>query len=216
LGGLIRLGLPSTIGPHLLPLILPELHRTHPDLTLRVREDVPRNLPEGLSSGRHDLLLCPLPLQGADITTVPIFREPLHVAMAEDHPLAQTETLTRTDLRGQRVLALEQGHHLQEQVATICDEFGAELALDFEGTSLDTLAQMVATGAGVTFLPGLFVERAVRGQTGVVIRDLAGRQLSRTIGAAWRSTSSRIDDYNLLIDFIRTAVSHRFPRFMLL
>lgn len=216
LGGLVRLGLPSTIGPHLLPLILPQLHRNHPGLALRVREDVPRSLPEGLSAGRHDLLLAPLPLIGPDLASQPIFREPLYVAMAEDHPLAAAAALTRSDLSGQRVLTLEQGHQLQEQVAAICEEFGAELALDFEGTSLDTLAQMVATGVGITFLPGLFVERALHGQTGIVVRTMTGRQLSRTIGAAWRKTSSRTGDYQLLIQFIRGAVAQHFPRFTLL
>ena len=216
LGGLIKLGLPSTIGPHLLPLILPELHRAHPDLTLRVREDMPRNLPEALAGGAHDMLLAPLPIQGADLATQPIFREPLYVAMAEDHPLASIEELRRSDLRGQRVLTLEQGHQLQEQVATICEEFGAELAFDFEGTSLDTLSQMAAMGAGITFLPGLFVERAIRDQTGIVVREMTGRSLSRTIGAAWRNTSSRVDDYQLLIEFIGKAIARHFPRFMLL
>lgn len=216
LGGLIRLGLPSTIGPHLLPLILPQLHRSHPDLTLRVREDVPRNLPETLAAGGHDMLLCPLPLTGADIVTRPIFREPLHVAMAEDHPLAAHAELDRADLRGARVLTLERGHHLQEQVAAICEDVGAEMAYDFEGTSLDTLAQMAATGAGITFLPGLFVERGLHGQTGLAVRTIKGRHLNRTIGAAWRSTSSRTEVYELMVDLIRNAIARHFPRFMLL
>ena len=215
LGGIMRLGVPSTIGPHLLPLILPDLHRTYHDLTLRVREDMPRNLPEALASGRHDMLLVPLPVRGADLASQPIFREPLYVAMAEDHQLAHREKLTRDDLTGQRVLTLEQGHQLQEQVAAICDEFGAELALDFEGTSLDTLSQMVAMGAGLTFLPGLFVERGLRSQAGIVVRELTGRSLSRTIGAAWRKSSGRVDDYQLLIGFIRSAIATHFPKFML-
>lgn len=215
LGGVIRLGLPSTIGPHLLPLILPELHRNHPELTLHVREDLPRRLPEALASGVHDVLLTPLPVRGPDLATRPIFREPLFVAMAEDHPLAGLETLTRSDLRDQRVLTLEQGHQLQEQVAAICDEFGAKLAYDFEGTSLDTLSQMVAMGVGVTFLPGLYVERALSRQSGIVVRELSGRAISRTIGAAWRRSAVRVDDYGLFIEFVRNAISSNFPRFML-
>lgn len=216
LGGLIRLGVPSTIGPNLLPLILPELHRLHPDLTLHVREDVPRNLPEALANGTHDVLLVPLPVRGAHLVTQPIFREPLKVAMAEDHPLAARPSLTRGDLRDQRVLTLEQGHQLQEQVVAICEEFGADLAFDLEGTSLDTLSQMVATGAGITFLPGLYVERTVNADSGLMIRDLEGRALSRTIGAVWRETSTRGDDFALLITFIRAALGRHFPHFMLI
>ena len=80
----------------------------------------------------------------------------------------------------------------QEQVAALCEVMGADLALDFEGTSLDTLSQMVAMGAGITFLPGLYVERWARSQGGVAIRDLEGRSLTRTVGAVWRNTSSRV------------------------
>lgn len=216
LGGVIRLGLPSTIGPNLLPLILPELHRTHPDLALHVREDVPRNLPGALVSGTHDMLLTPLPITGPDLVTRPVFREPLYVAMAEDHPLAGAAPLSRRDLRGQRVLTLERGHQLQEQVAAICDEVGADLALDFEGTSLDTLSQMVAMGTGIAFLPGLYVERAVKTQSGIAVREMSGRALSRTIGAAWRESSARAEDYELMIQFVQAAVSDHFPHFMLL
>lgn len=215
LGGIIRLGVPHTVGPHLLPLILPELHRNHPDLTLHLREDVPGNLPDALANGGHDMILQPLPTRGADLATKPIFREPLMIAMAEDHPLASKETLTRNDLQGQRVLTLEKGHQLQEQVAAICEEFGAELAFDFEGTSLDTLSQMTAMGVGITFLPGLYVERSARMQSGIAIRELSDRSLSRTIGAAWRNSSSRSEEYELLIAFIRKAITTHFPRFML-
>ena len=88
LGGLLRLGLPPTIGPHLLPLILPKLHRAFPALKLYVREEIQRELPDALSRGVHDLLLVPLPVRGADLETQPIFREPIFVAMADDHPLA--------------------------------------------------------------------------------------------------------------------------------
>ena len=215
LGGVIRLGLPHTVGPHLLPLILPELHRSHPDLTLHLREDVPKNLPDALARGEHDMILLPLPARGADLATKPIFREPLYLAMAEDHSLAAKETLTRKDLQGQRVFTLEKGNHLQEQVTAICDEFGAELAFDFEGTSLDTLSQMAAMGAGLTFLPGLFVERAVTPKSGLAIRELSDRALSRTIGAAWRNSSSRSAEYELLIGFVRKAISENHPRFVL-
>ena len=215
MGGVLRLGLPWTIGPNLLPLILPELHKAHPNLNLRVREDVPGNLPQDLETGVHDLLLVPMPVKGPGLAVQPIFREPLFVALAEDHPLAAKEVLTRADLRHQKVLTLEKGHQFQEQVAAICEEFGAELAFDFEGTSLDTVSQMVAMGAGISFLPGLYVERAARVQTGIVIRTLHGRALSRTIGAVWRASSARADDYQLLVHFIRNAITKHFPKFLL-
>ena len=113
-------------------------------------------------------------------------------------------------------MTLERGHQLQEQVEALCRELGADLRLEYGGTSLDTLTQMVAMGTGISFLPGLYVERALHRQPGITVREIEGRSLSRTIGAAWRSTSGRRDDYMMLIRFVRETVSAEFPGFMLL
>jgi len=166
-GGTIRLGLPPTIGPYLLPRVLPNLHRTYPDLRLYVREEVPKTLPSALQEGRHDVLITPLPVKGAEVTVLPVFREPLFVVVAADHPLARAEDIVRSDLAGQSILTLETGHHLHEQAEAICEEFGARLRFDFEGTSLDTLRQMVAMGVGLSLLPGLYVRSAIDQDTGV-------------------------------------------------
>lgn len=213
LGGIIRLGLPPTIGPYLLPRLLPDLHREHPSFQMHVREQIPESLAPSLADGLHDVILAPLPLRGHEIETVPLFREPLFVVAAQDHPLAGRDSLDRTDLRGQDVLALERGHQLHEQVDQLCAEFGARLRFDFEGTSLDTLRQMVALGMGISFLPGLYVQTVLTSDSGVVAMPLSGRGLFRTIGMAWRRTSPRIPDFRLLGDLVQATVARDFAGF---
>ncbi len=216
LAGTVRLGLPPTIGPYLLPRVLPEVHRAYPDLKLYVREQVHNALPAALADGVLDVILTPLPLKNSDFETVPVFREPLYVVVANDHPLAKKSHLERQDLTGEAVLALESGHQLHEQVEAICDEIGARLLFDFEGTSLETLRQMVAMGVGISFLPGLFVKTMLTDQSDVTALEFKGRSLSRTIGASWRRTSARESDYHVLLGFVRQAVKRDFPSFPLL
>ena len=216
LGGTIRLGLPPTIGPYLLPAVLPELHRAHPGLKLHVRESVPAVLPTILAEGGADVILAPLPITSADFETMPLFREPLYVIAPEEHPLATKGYVERRDLRDESILALERGHQLHEQVEAICEEFGARMMFDFEGTSLDTLSQMVAMGMGLSFMPGLYVKTALKRQPGVVALELRGRSLSRTLGVVWRRTSARTEDFEILSRYVQTTVKQSFPRFPLL
>ena len=105
---------------------------------------------------------------------------------------------------------------LHEQVEAICEEFGANLSYDYEGTSLDTLRQMIAMGMGISFLPGLFVQCTLGRDTGVVALELRGRSLYRTIGMAWRRTSAREAEFRALLEFVHDTVSREFPDFRLL
>ena len=216
LTGSIRLGLAPTIGPYLLPQFLPDLHRKYPDLKFYVREQVPNALPAALADGTYDMVLMALPVTNSDLVSVPIFREPLFVIAPQDHPLAEQGHVERSDLAGQSVLALEQGHQLHEQVSAICEEFGARMRYDYEGTSLDTLYQMVSMGMGISFLPGLFVRSALARSRGAVALELKGRSLSRTIGLVRRSTSERQTDFDTLLTYIRRTVERSFKGFPIL
>lgn len=211
--GLIRLGVPPTIGPYLLPRVLPELHREHSDFKIYIREQEPRRLSEALAEGVHDAIITPLPLGNADFECAPIFREPLFLVFPNDHPLAGKSDIERADLNGLEVLALESGHQLHEQVEALCEDFGAKMLFDYEGTSLETLREMTALGMGVSFLPGLFVETALASQSGVIARELKGRSLFRAVGMAWRRTSARDAEYKMLLGYVRQAVSAHFSDF---
>ena len=211
LGGTVRLGVLPSLGPYLLPHILPELHRTYPDLKIYVREGVPRDLQHGLDQGHLDLLLFPLPIKGADLVSTRLFREPLWIVSSRDHRFAEQEDAQRADLKGETVLTLEQGHRLHDQVRDLCDEFDAHLSLDYEGTSLDTLRQMVGMGMGISFLPALYVRSEVMHDKQVVARQLRSRAPFRMIGMIWRRQSARQDEFFALADIIRNMLKSRVP-----
>ncbi len=203
LDGVIRLGIIPTLGPYLLPHILPELHRGHPRLKLYVREGMPQLLLRDLEDGKLDILFFPLPVFGADLETVPLFREPLWVVAPGDHKLARKDVVAREDLKGEVVLALEHGHRLHEQVRALCEDFEAEVSLDYEGTSLDTLRQMVEMGVGISFLPALYVISEIRDSSQIAVRRLAGNPPNRIVGMVWRKHSSRQDEYAAFAELIR-------------
>ena len=211
LGGTIRLGILHSLGPYLLPHILPELHQTYPKLKLYVREAMPHTLLSSLDEGRLDLLVFPLPVRGADLQSARLFREPLWVVAPSDHRLAAQEHAVRSDLKGETVLTLEQGHRLHDQVRDLCEEFGANLSLDYEGTSLDTLRQMVGMGMGISLLPALYVRAEVIQDKQVVARQIHSRAPARMIGMVWRGHSARQDEYFALAGLVRGILKGRVP-----
>lgn len=210
LSGLLRLGLPPTIGPYLLPSIVPRLHDHHPGLKLYIREEIPHALPRALEEGSLDAIITVLPVQNSDFEYVQLFREPLFLAVAKDHILAKAASVERSDLEGRDVLTLGPGHQLYEAVRALCEEFGARLRHDFEGTSLDTLREMVVMGLGVTFLPGLYVRREILRDPNIKVMELQGRSIYRNIGMAWRKSTARPSGYRRLADLIRDSVTAEF------
>ena len=206
LAGVLRLGLPQTVGPYLLPLVLPKLHRTFPDLKLYIREELPEILPRSLEEGSLDILITLLPVNDAEFVTQSLFREPMYLVVGADHPLASRQVVTRQDLVGQDVLALGRGHQLHEVVVALCEEFGAKLRYDFEGTSLDTLREMVVMGMGITFLPGLYVRREITTDPSLKVLHLQGRSIYRHVGMVWRKSSTLQSTYGRIAEFFAAAV----------
>ncbi len=216
LSGVLRLGLPPTIGPYLLPFVIPELQRVYPGLKLYVREEMPSSLPGALQDGHFDLIMSLLPVKSAELIDEPLFREPLSLAVNKDHRLASQGRVKREDLAQVDVLALGKGHQLHDAVLALCEEFGARLRFDYEGTSLDTLREMVAMGLGVTFLPGLYVKTALARDQVISIVELDGRSIYRTVGLIWRRTSARQQSYQSLARLLRLQIQEHFPEFPVL
>jgi LysR family transcriptional regulator, hydrogen peroxide-inducible genes activator len=202
LDGTFRLGILSTLGPYLLPHILPALHAKYPNLRLYIREGMPDALVHDLEDGKLDLLLFPLPIRRREIESVPLFREPLLVVVPKDHRIAAKKSVRRDDLRNETVLALARGYRLHDQVHDLCEDFNANLSIDFEGTSLDTLRQMVSMGLGISFLPMLYVLAETEDDESVAVRPIDRSPPSRTIGMAWRKQSSHQKEYEALANFI--------------
>lgn len=196
--GTIRLGVTPTIGAYLLPRLVARLHQQFHDLRVHVRENPPAALVEGLAAGTHDVILAQLPLQAPGAQVERLFREPLHLAMAADHPLASRDMIGREDLAGQDLLTLQRGYRLAEQTIAIAEEAGARVREEYEGTSLDAIRQMAGMGMGLAVLPELYVRQEIRTGDDVVARPFRGGRHYREMGLLWRSGVARAAAYKRL------------------
>ncbi len=187
--GTYRLGVTPTLGPYLLPHILPAIHRRYAALKLYVREDTPRNLESGLAAGEHDLILTPLPVDEPRLTVAPLFREPLRLVMSSEHRLAGKKRIDRGDLAGESVLTIGEHHHFHRQIQQLCERLGAHVRQDYEGTSLDTLRHMVVMGMGIAFLPALYIRSEIHRPRELRVATVHGEVIERTHALAWRVAS---------------------------
>jgi LysR family hydrogen peroxide-inducible transcriptional activator len=211
LGGTVRVGVVASLGSYFLPLVIPDLHASHPDLRLYVREGAATDLMARLDDGTLDLLFVPLPVRGQDLDTARLFREPLLAVAANDHPLAALDAVPRERLKGETILSLEPGHKLHEQVRQICEDTGAEISLDYGATSLDTIRQMVGMGLGLSLLPALYVRSEVQPNRLVTARPLAGPQPFRTVGMVWRRRAARAEEHAELAQILRGILRRTAP-----
>ena len=201
--GTLRFGVTPTLGPYLMPPIVAALHSEQPDLRLHLREGIPEEQALALSRGTLDMLLGPLPIDGGNIEVQPLFRERLFIVAPPDHPLAKRAKLAVRDLEGAQVLSLDRRHHLHRQVAAICAQLGMVLLRDYEGTSLDSVHQMAASGVGLAVLPELYIRSGVGGLAGVKLLEPKGWNFTRSIAAAWRSGAAYSDVYRTIAERIR-------------
>jgi len=208
--GTIRLGTKVTLGPYLLPHVVAALHRRHKQLSIYVRESAPLDLEPELAQGRHDVLLSELAASNSEHVVRLLFREPLYLTLARDHPLAREKTVTVSSLKGLDVLSLGPQYHLHNQINALCGDFGARLVRDYEGTSLDALRQMVGMGMGVAFLPALYTHSEIKASSEVVIRTLKGRLVTRPVGLIWRKSAGRAAAYEKMADVIREVARKKF------
>lgn len=211
MGGTIRLGSTPTLGPYILPHLVQRLRRDYPQIKLIMRDAAPRVLQDELLEGRHDVILTQLPVGSTDVATRRLFREPLKLIVAQDHPLAGQGDVRDADMAGQDILALPGSYLLHGQTQALCDELGARLRQDYEGTSLDALRQMTALNMGVCLLPALYVRSEVTGGPGDV-RVLRFRRdrLTRSIGLGWRRSAAHGATIDLLGDLLRDVARDAF------
>jgi LysR family hydrogen peroxide-inducible transcriptional activator len=179
-GGRLRLGVLPSIGPYLLPQAMKTLHAEQPDLRVLVREENTLSLDEGLRNGRFDAIIS-TPEDHPNSLQHPLFVEPLWVAVAKDHPLAERRKIGAAELSGQRLLTLDTGHRLARIVYGIAGKSGAIVTDDYEGTSLDSIVLMAATGAGIGILPDLFARRQGIHRSEVRVMRLHMEGADRTI-----------------------------------
>lgn len=168
LTGPLRLGTIPTVGPYLLPKVLPAVRRTYPELQLFLREDLTPRLLEQLEHGDLDLLLLAIDVPLGEVDTMALFSDPFLVAVPESHPLSDQKEVRIDQLLQANMLLLEEGHCLGDQTLSLCQSPGQNEVIGFRSSSLSTIVQMVAGGLGITLLPELAVERELAGAPGLV------------------------------------------------
>jgi len=195
IAGTIRFGVTPTLGPYLMSDVISALHREQLGLKLYIREGIPDEQALELARGQLDMLVGPLPIAGDTLQIEPLFRERLRLVAAPDHPLAQLPLLRKSDLKGAQILSLHSAHHLHRQVAGFCMDLGMLLLRDYEGTSLDSLRQMAATGLALTVLPDLYIRSEVGGSAGVKVLEVEDWEPTRSIAAVWRRGAAYADAF---------------------
>jgi LysR family hydrogen peroxide-inducible transcriptional activator len=195
LSGPLRLGVIPTIGPYVLPGILPRLRAAFPKLQLSVRETQTAALAQELLAGSLDLLILGLPLEEPEIEELPLFEDAFALVLPPHHPLGAHADVAQADLAGEPLLLLEEGHCLRDQALAVAQAAGASAPDDFRASSLATVVRMVASGYGCTILPELALPVEAGDRDGVCIVPFTNPPPVRTVGLAWRRTSPRRGEF---------------------
>lgn len=209
LTGRFRVGVIPSIGPYLLPRLLPRLHAAYPDLELSLRESRTAHLVDDLVAGRLDLLILALPVERDDIETGALFDDVFTLAVHPAHPLADADAVQQKELVAERLLLLEEGHCLRDQALALCQLTTGEDVDDFRASSLATVVQMVINGYGCTILPELALAVEVGGRSDIRIVRFAPPVPARTVGLAWRASSPCKPDFAAFGRFIRDMIARR-------
>ena len=197
LSGRLRLGIIPTLAPYVLPRVLPRLQVLHPQLRLEVRETQTKLLLEELTAGALDCVMLALPVDGADVKTLPLFGDPFLLAVPAGDPRPARRQVTVADVDQSRLILLEEGHCLRDQALAFCATSRHDQPTGLGATSLATVMQMVANGYGITLVPEVAVDAELHDPRVKLLR-FAEPQPARTIGLAWRRTSPRQQDFAAL------------------
>lgn len=188
--GTLRLGIFPTLGPYLLPHVIPRLRARFPRLELLLIEEKTEIVLRQLREGKLDAGVLALPIHDHQLHSELLFKEPFVVAVPANNPLAKRASLNLEDLADQSVLLLEDGHCLRDHALEVCQLAGAGEKVGFRATSLETLRQMVAADVGITLLPMLAVRPPVPQIDNVCLVPFRGQAPTRDIAMVWRKSSA--------------------------
>jgi LysR family hydrogen peroxide-inducible transcriptional activator len=188
--GSLRLGVFPTLGPYLLPHVVPQLRERFPQLELLLVEEKSDVLLQRLREGRLDATLLALPVHDEQLHAEFLFEEPFVLAAPHGHELATRTSLRVDELSDETLLLLEDGHCLRDQALDVCRLSGAQEKSGFRATSLETLRQMVAAGVGVTLLPAFSVHDPIVQPVNIRLVKFSEPAPSRRIALVWRRSSA--------------------------
>lgn len=212
LGSVLCVGAIYTVGPYLFPRLISRLQQLAPKMPLFIEENYTANLRGKLSSGALDAIFVALPFTETEVVTRALFDEPFVVLLPEDHPLAAESHIDTRALAEHRVLLMGEGHCFRDQVLEACPglqqairEKSAQGNTVIEGSSLETLKHMVASGLGITVLPESAAREATYGERTLAVRPFIDPAPRRSIALAWRVSYPRAEAIDILIDSLRPA-----------
>lgn len=189
--GNIKLGTIPTLGPYLLPHIIPFIKQQFSQLELFLYEDQTARLVEKLKQAELDAIILALPIDEDSFIQYEIFQEFFYVALPYQHRLAKKKTISTDDLAEETLLLLTEGHCLRDQALEVCSNVHIKQKHNFSATSLETLRQMVIAGAGITLLPELAINYPFSNQDYLVIKSFNKPQPYRNIALLWRKSTGR-------------------------
>jgi LysR family hydrogen peroxide-inducible transcriptional activator len=210
LGSMLSIGAIYTVGPYLFPRLVSHLQQAAPQMPLFIEESYTTSLRGKLTSGELDAIFIALPFTDTDIVTRTVYSEPFVVLMPEDHELASRKEIAADTLALHRVLLMGEGHCFRDQVLQACPGLQQAIREDYaqghavvEGSSLETLKHMVASGLGITVLPESAAQVVTYGDRTLAVRPFAGPPPQRTIALAWRASYPRPSAIDVLTDAFR-------------
>ncbi|MGC6404994.1 DNA-binding transcriptional regulator OxyR [Bisgaard Taxon 45] len=203
--GPIHIGIIPTVGPYLLPYIMPVLQDSFPDLELFLYEAQTNQLLEQLETGHLDCAIVASVRESEMFIEVPIFNEAMFLAVSETHPWANESTIAMNKLNGCEMLMLDDGHCLRDQTIGYCFSAGAKENAHFQATSLETLRNMVASNTGITLMPQLAVINEGN-RTGVKYIPCHSPVPSRAITLVYRPGSPLRNRYEKIAQTISHSV----------
>ncbi|GAA6134528.1 hydrogen peroxide-inducible genes activator [Oceaniserpentilla sp. 4NH20-0058] len=195
LKGSLKIGAIFTIGPYLFPHLIPQVQQLAPDMPLYIEESYTKVLRQKLREGELDIIIVALPFNEPDVLTKALYDEPFEVLLPKDHDWLKKKTVSPDQLPDSDLLLLGEGHCFRDQVMDMCPALGknqnTKLKSSAEGSSLETLRHMVASGLGITVLP-----KSATGvgsyATGLLeTRPFIKPAPSRTVAIAWRASFPR-------------------------
>jgi LysR family hydrogen peroxide-inducible transcriptional activator len=201
LNGLLRLGVIATVGPYILPDLVPLLSARAPKMPLELEENLTQNLVGMLKNGKLDVIMIALPFEESGILTTALYDEPFRAVVPAGHPWQKKKLLDSRQLGSEKVLLPHAGHCFRQQVLDACPELSRSDAEGWQGNSLETIRQMVVSGFGITVMPCSALTPKYQNKRLIAIK-LAEPVPGRRIGLAWRRGFTRPQ----VIDVIRGAI----------
>ena len=203
----LRIGVIYTIGPYLLPHLIPILRERVPEMPIIVEEGFTADLRVRLKQGGLDAIILSNPFHEPGVATTPLYREPFVVVLPVNHPWARKKAVHTKDLADETVLLLGQGHCFRDQVLEECPAClgsgpQADLQKTLEGGSIETIRHMVASGVGVTVLPCTAAGAEEYSRRLLVTKRFSDKTPTREVILAWRKGYPRVQ----AIDALRLAI----------